>query len=417
MNGVDNTKTTSPRNILIQSDIGGGKSTLCHRLAYLWAKNSVEIQRLDSFDLVFLIKVNLIQLDDKSIFDFIKRVFLSDEQADIKDLIQVLIKDHRMLFIVDGYDELSGNRNILEKLLDKSVCPQSTVIVTARNEQIPPLKYFTNGFDITRLSSEDVQTFLSKLPRSTDVTLTKIDLDTHPLGAILSTPLFLWFYYLLGKEAFKGVDVRSRTSLFTRIVNGILLRASNSLKKTKAECREALKILEELAYKCLCDDKIHFDQCLNDLSAGLGLVKQSHSHLELDSHTTYTFTHKSLAEYLTAKYIVQQTDGDVVGLLSKIPEVQDAQRRQTSWVFYFVCGILNSERQFISICKLFLPKATQKDSHEQHMSLQCAAEVNSTELLSHALEKRVCKEVVCKEVVCSSQCNQYCALGAKRLFE
>ena len=47
---------------------------------------------------------------------------------------------------------------------------------------------------------------LNKLPRSTDATLTQINLDTQLLNAILSTPLFLWLYYLLG-EVFKGVDV------------------------------------------------------------------------------------------------------------------------------------------------------------------------------------------------------------------
>ena len=33
--GVEKVTTTSPRNILIQSVAGGGKSTLCNRLAYL----------------------------------------------------------------------------------------------------------------------------------------------------------------------------------------------------------------------------------------------------------------------------------------------------------------------------------------------------------------------------------------------
>ena len=123
VNGVEKTTTTSPRNILIQSVAGGGKSTLCNRLAYLWANNSAEIQRLDNFDLVFLIKVNLIQPDDKSIYDYINNELLFDV-----DNICDVIKDVRMLFIVDGYDELRGKENVVEDLLAKRVCPQSTVI-------------------------------------------------------------------------------------------------------------------------------------------------------------------------------------------------------------------------------------------------------------------------------------------------
>ena len=407
VNGVEEMTMTAPRNILIQSVAGGGKSTLCNRLAYLWANNSPEIQRLDSFDLVFLIKVTLIQPDDKSVYEYIHKELLSD----VGNICNV-IKDFRMLFIVDGYDELRGNKSVVEDLLAKHVCPQSTVILTTRYGQTPPLKYFSNGFGITGLSSQDVQTFLSKLPRSTDAKLTQIDLDTHPLGAILSTPLFLWFYYLLGEEVFKGVDVSSRTSLFTHIVDGILHKASNRLKKTDEECREAVEMLEELAYKCLCDDKIHFDKPLNDLSANLGLVKQSQSHLQLKAHTTYTFTHKSLAEYLTAKHIVKQTGADVNSLLSKIPEVQDQYRRQASLVLYFVCGLLTREDQLVSLCKTFLEKHTSLgDSHREHLALQCFAEIKMTALPAHVIKRRVSEKVEC-----DVKCNQYCALGIKQLF-
>ena len=407
--GVEKMTTTSPRNILIQSVAGGGKSTLCNRLAYLWANNSAEIQRLDNFDLVFLIKVNLIQPDDKSIYDYIHRELLPDV-----DNICDVIKDLKMLFIVDGYDELRGNKTVVEDLLAKHVCPQSTVILTTRYGQTPALKYFSNGFGITSLSSDDVQTFLSKLPRSTDATLTQINLDTHPLGAILSTPLFLWFYYLLGEEVFKGVDVSSRTSLFTHILDGILHKAIDRLNKTEAECRKAVEMLEELAYKCLCNDKLHFDKPLSGLSTNIGLVKQSKSHLNLKLHTTYTFTHKSLAEYLAARYIVNQSGGDLNALLSDIPEVQDAERRQASLVFYFMCGLLTKEDQLMSLCEAFLPVVTpeEEDSHTQHLSLQCAAEVQMTKSMAHVMKKRVCKKVRC-----DGQCNQYCALGIKRLHE
>ena len=404
--GVKITTTTSPRNILIQSVAGGGKSTLCNRLAYLWANNSAEIQRLDNFDLVFLIKVNLIQPDDKSIYDYIHRELLSDV-----DNIDDVIKDLRILFIVDGYDELRGNITAVEDLLAKRVCPHSTVILTTRYGQTPALKYFSNGFSITSLSSDDVQTFLSKLPRSTNATHTQIDLETHPLGAILSTPLFLWFYYLLGEEVFKGVDVSSRTSLFTHIVDGILHKASHRLKKTEEECKEAVERLEELAYKCLCDDKLHFDKPLSDLSASLGLVKQSQSHLKLKSHTIYTFTHKSLTEYLTSKYIVKQTSPQLKTLLSKITEVHNVKRLSASLILYFVCGLLTDEDQQVLVCEMFLPEVPSVDSHTQHLGLQCAAELHMTESLAHVMKKRVCKKVVC-----GNQCNQYCALGIKRLY-
>ena len=191
-------------------------------------------------------------------------------------------------------------------------------------------------------------------------------------------------------------------------------KQADRLNKTEAECRNAVEMLEKLAYKCLCDDKLNFDKPLCDLSAKLGLVKQSQSHLNLKLHTTYTFTHKSLAEYLAARYIVNQSCGDLIALLSDIPEVQDPQRRQTSLILYFVCGLLTGEDQLMSLCKTFLPVVTpeEEDSHTQHLSLQCAAEVQMTESLAHVMKDRVCEKVRC-----GSHCNQYCALGIKRLHE
>ena len=131
VNGAKKKRITAPHNILIQSVAGGGKSTLCNRLAYLWANNSAEIQRLDNFDLVFLINVNLIQPDDKSIYDYLNRELLSDV-GNICDVIKAL----KVLFIVDGYDELHGNQNVVEDLLAKHVSPKSTVILTTRYGQL-----------------------------------------------------------------------------------------------------------------------------------------------------------------------------------------------------------------------------------------------------------------------------------------
>ena len=184
------------------------------------------------------------------------------------------------------------------------------------------------------------------------------------------------------------------------------------LKKTEEECREAVEMLEELAYKCLCNDKLHFDKPLSNLSANIGLVKQTKSHLKLKLHTTYTFTHKSLAEYLTARYIVKQTGRQLKVLLFKVPEVRSAKRRKASLILIFVCGLLTDEEQLMSLCERFFSKVTSEDSHSKHLALECAAELDMSESLAHVMKDRVCKKVECEK-----ECNQYCALGIKKLYE
>ena len=308
LHGVDKSNTTVPRNILIQSEAGGGKSTLCERLAYLWAKNSAEVQRLNSFNLVFLVKGNLIKLDDKSIYDYICRELLSDV-----DNICDVIKNLRMLFIVDGYDEISGNKNFVTDLLAKHVCPQSTVILTTRYGQTPPLKCFSNGFGISCLSAADINNFLNKLSKFTSTTSTQLNIDIRSLKPILSTPLFLWFYCLLGKDTFQCVS--NRTGLFGSIVDGITQKAVQRLGASYDACSQAVAELEQVAYQCMCNDKLHFSGPLGDLATNIGLVKQTQSHSKLKPHITYTFTHKSLAEYLTACFIAKNVSNKFSNIL------------------------------------------------------------------------------------------------------
>ena len=122
----------------------------------------------------------------------------------------------------------------------------------------------------------------------------------------------------------------------------------------------------------------------------------------------------SLAEYLTARYIVKHTDGDVNVMLCKIPEVQDPDRRRVSLVLYFVCGLLTREDQHVSLSRTFLTEVTsyKVDSHRQHLAMQCSAEMTQAGSLAHVMRKRVCEEVGC-----GRECNQYCALGMKKLYE
>ena len=300
-------------------------------------------------------------------------------------------------------------------MLAKRVCPQSTVVVTTRDGQTPPLQYFLNGFRIHGLSSRDVQCFLSKLPRNTENRiLTKIDLDVHPLGSILSTPLFLWFYYLLGEETFKEINGTSRTNLFMRIIDGIQQKAVRRLHKTDEHCSEAIMELEQLAYNCLCEDKLHFDEHIGELASNIGLVKQTKSHLHLKKYTTYTFTNKSLAEYLAARYVSRSHD--IIHMLDKIPEVKDRSRRKASLILYFVCGLTTNENTLFDVFNAFVPKAKVKSplrqSHVRHFNLQCIAELPDI-LIDTFVKDRVRKKV---ELLAHS-CTQYCVLGVKRACE
>ena len=109
---------------------------------------------------------------------------------------------------------------------------------------------------------------------------------------------------------------------------------------------------------------------------------------------------------------MKQTGPQLMALLSKVPEVRNPERRKASLILVFVCGLLTDEEQLMSLCERFFSKVTSEDSHVKHLALECAAELEMTESLAHVMKKRVCKKVECRK-----ECNQYCALGIKKLYE
>ena len=198
-------------------------------------------------------------------------------------------------------------------MLSKHVHPQSTVILTTRYGQNLPFKYFSNRFCFSCLSAADIHNFFTKLYKITNRKPTGLNLIIRSLKPILSTPLFLWFYYLLEKDTFQCVS--TRTNLIGNIVEGILRKAVQRLGASHDACNQAVEELEKQAYQFMCKDKLHFSGPLGDLATYIGLVKQTQSHSKLKPHITYTFTHKSFAEYLTACFIVKNVSNKFSNIL------------------------------------------------------------------------------------------------------
>ena len=124
---------SSPIKVVVDGPPGVGKTTLCHKLCNMWAKNELE---KCCFDLVFLISLRDEETSSaKNISDLVS-LFHSDEE--ICDNISKKIKQTNgkdMLLIFDGWDEFKvrdQNRSFILDIIQGRQLHKCNVLVTSR---------------------------------------------------------------------------------------------------------------------------------------------------------------------------------------------------------------------------------------------------------------------------------------------
>ena len=123
----------SPIKVVVDGPPGVGKTTLCHKLCNMWAKN--ELKKC-SFDLVFLISLRDEEASSaKNISDLVCLVHSDEEICDnlSKTIKKANGKD--MLLIFDGWDEFKGrdqNRSFILDIIQGTQLHKCNVLVTSR---------------------------------------------------------------------------------------------------------------------------------------------------------------------------------------------------------------------------------------------------------------------------------------------
>ena len=400
--------------ILIEGIPGSGKSTMCDRIAYQWAQDETDIVHLKEFKLVILVKLSLIKDTDDTIFDYIKRVLLPGISN-----IETMIKREHVLFILDGFDEFSGNGKVVTDVLRGiGYSKTTTSIVTSRHRHNLKLHDFTNQLDILPLTHTQVENFISKMNSDGESNL-DIDLNRHPLRLLITTPLFLWFYVILGGDLLKDVKGISRTVFYHGVVRSIMSKAVDRLGYDE-DCEKGFTVLQEIAFHCSCESKVHFKNKLDLVTEKLGFVKKTTEMMttSISSQIVYTFMHKTMLEFFCALYITRHHHNDISGLLRKIPELHNEQQRSTSMILFFVCGLIVDSRQLCAIFSDYMPdiseQAKWKDGHKRaHVALEHLGEISDVALLGTSWQGRVQDNIV----LANQECTQYCAIGLHKLLK
>ena len=123
----------SPIKVVVDGPPGVGKTTLCHKLCSMWAKNEL---KKSSFDLVFLISLRDEEASSaENIYDLVSLFHGSKRMCEaVSDgIIDTDSKD--MLLIFDGWDEFKGrdqNRSFILDIIQGRQLHKCNVLVTSR---------------------------------------------------------------------------------------------------------------------------------------------------------------------------------------------------------------------------------------------------------------------------------------------
>ncbi|XP_068751389.1 uncharacterized protein [Montipora capricornis] len=352
--------------VIAEGSPGIGKTTLCLKLAYDWAKESMP-STFPVFELVLLLRCR--DFDGDIMKAISEQLLPEDIKEKTKKRLWKFVMDihnqERILIILDGLDELpEKSKHHVDKLLHRRILTFCYVLATTRQEKgIEARRQFS--FDICLLikgfSEKDSLEYIRKHFKNVDPSkgerLIEETKENTLLHALQSNPLNLLLLCVV-YEDHEGKLPSSRTDLYQIIVRCILRRycVKRSVKARKRDGNlekqfEAdLLVLGQLAWNCLLSDRHSFrERELKEFERSddklvvryLGLVYKEESLKRLKPRHEYFFLHKSFQEYLAASYIAHKLRRNQFNVFEHVKFYEVVKKFPQ--VFLFVCGILREE--------------------------------------------------------------------------
>ena len=356
---------------LAEGSPGIGKTTLCLKLAYDWADESVTTPiAFSKFKLVLLLKCRDI---DGDIMEAISEQLLPEDINEEKrkavlDFIKDIHNQERILIILDGLDELpQKSKYHVNKLLHRRILPFCYVFVTSRQERgIEVRKNFKFDIllEIKGFTESDACEYIRKhfkqigpdLSSKGEKLIEEIKENTF-LHALRNNPLNLLLLCVI-YEDYEGKLPSSRTELYQVIVQCLLKRycakhdmnAPEQDKDLEKQFKKEILALGNLAWKCLLQDRHSFreDELKemekrneNLVARGLGLLYKEESLKRLKPQHEYYFLHKTFQEYLAACYIAHKLRRKKFNVFDYL--AFDDLVGKYRQVFLFVSGLLREE--------------------------------------------------------------------------
>ena len=180
--------------VLLEGPPGSGKSTVSHQLCRDWAVCELGTE----FELVVLVPLRELRKETVDLEDLL-RVAYGTLPDGVVEYIET-VDGKRILFILDGYDEIKSQTKevpaVIEKLLQRSYLQDSSVIVTSRGIAAKGLykkQHLNKRFVIQGLRGNEIPVFVryyfggSKQNITVQSLLNRLNVDPHLTAACSNT--------------------------------------------------------------------------------------------------------------------------------------------------------------------------------------------------------------------------------------
>ncbi|XP_063594621.1 uncharacterized protein LOC134771602 isoform X2 [Penaeus indicus] len=344
-----NQSKTSDTTLLVEGPAGVGKTTLTRKMISDWAAGASAMENLLDYEFVILVECRVREIH--SLSQLLQSLLPTTSKRVQKEYLVECIQDNRLLFIVDGLDELnSSSEQVYREILKLGESHGNvTVLCTTRPNKVPDFRRCVpNNFNIIHvhvlgIAEDDRKEFVnnySQVLGSTDeekdisgllcyLNRKESRLQDHwrlPFNLVFVTVL-----WVLNPEAVNRMTTATELFLKTHELcqSKLRQRLFNHEKTWKwdfPEMKEKMdkflkKLYEEVLINHCCDDSVLSkasvqrlrDTCdYLDLPAAetLSTFLIQATSLTEEAEEKYSFPHKGLQDFFSALYIMESLVAD-----------------------------------------------------------------------------------------------------------
>uniref|UniRef100_A0A674JHU0 NACHT domain-containing protein n=1 Tax=Terrapene triunguis TaxID=2587831 RepID=A0A674JHU0_9SAUR len=357
-----------PRTVVLQGAAGIGKTMTARKIMLDWAAGKLYQKK---FDYVFYINCREINrvTAEQSVADLLLNNF-PDGVGSIKEIFK---KPEKLLFVIDGFDELSSLLDIDEKpvktilcsLLRKKVLQKSFLLITTRPTALEKLQQnlrFPCYAEIMGFSGDDRKEYFHKFFCDEKKATQAFNFvkENEMLFTMCFVPIVCWIICTVMKQQMeRGEDLaqtsKTTTSVYLLFLTNLL---TGHLTGSIQESKTNLWKLCSLAADGILKQKILFEEgdlkkhnlSLSNIQS-LFLIK-SIFQKDTECESVYSFIHLTFQEFFAAMFYVLEEDEETMkkSLTSKkdvnhlLKTYGTSKNNYLMLTVRFLFGLLNKER-------------------------------------------------------------------------